>query len=280
MYQYFVNSYIDGITPNPCVVCNKNIKFGKMFELMKYYNCDYLATGHYVINDNQFIYKAKDHSKDQSYFLAQIDRGVIPYLIFPLGNSYKVDIKRAAQTLGPLKSIANSKESSEICFVENSYVDILKQHTNVNKEGNVIDTDGTIIGKHKGYMHYTIGKRRGFDVPLAHLPHYVIATYPKTNEIVASTKNALKINYILANKINMFIDVKEFKCEVKVRYRSIGISANITLNKDIATIKLDEYAYGVAKGQYVVFYQGDKLIGSAQIIDTDILTSPNIYQSS
>ena len=271
VYDYFVTSYTNGITPNPCVVCNRTIKFGALYEFAKSKEIDLIATGHYVKTDGQFIYKADDESKDQSYFLAQIDKKVLPHIIFPLGKYRKEDIKQAAMELGPLKEIALGKESSEICFVDNTYIEVLEKHTNVEMPGIVVNKSGEKIGTHKGYLHYTIGKRKGFDIPLAHDPHYVTHIDSKNNIITAGTKEELQVDNFEVVDINMFEELKDFSCEVKVRYRSYGIQAEVKINGTNGSVLLSEPAYGVASGQYAVFYNGDKLLGSGVITRTNIV---------
>ena len=270
VYDYFVQSYIDGITPNPCVRCNAKIKFGKLFEEAMRMGADYLATGHYVKTDGKFLYKADDLTKDQSYFLAQIDKEVIPKLIFPMSIYTKEFIKQEASKIPVLEQIAAQKESQEICFVENSYIDILNKHININQEGKTLDIDGNVVGHHKGYMHYTVGKRRGFYVHGAHEPHYVISQNKENNTITVGKKEKLAINYVVVDKLNMFVDDDKIQCDVKLRFRSTTVKCDLVIDKvkDQATIKLHNPIYGVAVGQTAVFYQDDKVLGSGWIIET------------
>jgi len=128
VYDYFVNGYRDGLTPNPCVICNRTIKFGKMVEFADTLDIEYISTGHYVRCDGRYIYMAKDKSKDQSYFLSNIKQEVIPRLIFPLGEWMKDDVKSFVEEIEILHDLATQKESSEICFVENEYTEILQKH--------------------------------------------------------------------------------------------------------------------------------------------------------
>ena len=265
VYKYFIDSYIDGITPNPCVVCNKTIKFGKLFEFAQKIGATYLATGHYAKTDGKYIYKAKDINKDQSYFLAQIDQNILPYILFPFGDKIKQNLIANIDKNSPLYQIAQNKQSSEICFVQDTYIQVLQKHTNTQQNGNVLDKNGNIIGKHKGYMHYTIGKRKGFDVPLAQVPQYVNKIDSKNNTITVGVKESLKINHIKGTKVVMYKDITDFKCQVKIRYRSKAIPATISIDNNQATIRFLENVYGVAIGQYAVFYDNDLLIGSCQI---------------
>jgi len=267
VYNYFVNSYKDGFTPNPCVVCNRQIKFGKMVEFANTLGIEKIATGHYANVKDGFFYKAKDLSKDQSYFLAKVDKAVAKRVVFPLGNWLKSEVKNYAQNIDILKDFAIAKESQEICFVENSYVDILKEHFITDMQGDVKDTDGNIVGSHKGYMHYTIGKRRGFSVNGAHEPHYVVELDAKNNTLIVGTKDKLEVNLIKIANINMFVKDNQFECEVKVRYRTIGVKAKVTITDNLGIIELKESVFGVAKGQFAVFYSGDKLLGGGEVIE-------------
>jgi len=267
VYNYFVNSYKQGLTPNPCVICNRKIKFGKMVEFANNLGIEHIATGHYVRVKDGFIYKGVDKSKDQSYFLAEVKKEVLNRAVFPLGDWLKSDVKAYAANIDVLKEFATQNESSEICFVENSYVDVLKKHINPDTPGLVKDKDGNIIGEHKGFMHYTIGKRRGFFVKGAHEPHFVLDIDAKENVLIVGKKDELAKKEIIISNINLFIDDKDFDCEVKVRYRTNGVKANVKIQNNIGLISLKEPVYGVAKGQFAVFYDNDKLLGGGEIID-------------
>ncbi|MEA3354498.1 MAG: tRNA 2-thiouridine(34) synthase MnmA [Campylobacterota bacterium] len=268
VYKYFVQSYIEGQTPNPCVMCNDKIKFGQLVEEAKKHGADYLATGHYAKTDGEFIYKADDLSKDQSYFLGQIKKEVIPFLMFPMSKYKKEDIRQEALQIPQLAKIASQKDSQEICFVDTVYTDILKKHANIDMPGITLDAAGNEVGHHKGYMHYTVGKRKGFYVHGAHEPHFVLKQNKENNTIVVGKKNELAINNVKINNLNMFIDKKHFRCGVKLRFRSTTVQCDVEIDGKDATIKLEEPVYGVAIGQTAVFYDGDKLIGSGWITDT------------
>jgi len=168
VYDYFVTSYINGITPNPCVKCNREIKFGILYEKAMELGGDFLATGHYAKTDGKYIYCADDLSKDQSYFLALVKQDRLKNIIFPMSKYSKKQIKQIALNIDEFKSLSIQKESQEICFVENDYIDILKKHINIDMPGIALNKEGKEVGHHKGYLHYTIGKRRGFYVHGAH----------------------------------------------------------------------------------------------------------------
>lgn len=266
VYDYFVNSYLEGTTPNPCVKCNRQIKFGKMLDFAKEHNASYLATGHYAKTDGEFIYEADDKTKDQSYFLSQVEKEALPFMMFPMSTYKKEDIVKFGSKLGDsYKRITEKNESQEICFVDTVYTDVIKKHANIDQPGVVFDEEGNEVGTHKGYMHYTIGKRRGFTVHGAHEPHFVKSLNPKDNTIIVGKKESLEINIVEANNLNMYANDTNFKCGVKLRYRSHLLPCEVSIKDDIATIKLKKSAFGVATGQLAVFYIDEKVIGSAWI---------------
>ena len=268
VYNYFVDSYIEGITPNPCVKCNKTIKFGAMIEKMKELNGDFLATGHYAASDGEFIYCAKDQYKDQSYFLAQVSKEALKYMMFPMSKFTKEHILSMAKELPFLSDIAKQKESQEICFVPNVYTEILQKHTKIDMPGITLDQDGNEIGTHKGYMHYTVGKRKGFYVHGAHEPHFVISQDKKNNTITVGKKDELFVHEVEINNLNMFINDTEFKAQVKLRYRSNSVNCNVKIQNDKAYIILEEKVFGVALGQVAVLYDDCKVLGSGYITKT------------
>jgi len=265
VYDYFVETYKEGLTPNPCVMCNRTIKFGKMVEFADSLGIEKVATGHYLNCDGEFFYSAKDDSKDQSYFVAQVKKEVLPRLLFPLGSWIKEDVKAYASKISPLQDFATQKESSEICFVENDYTEILEKHMDIDLEGETVYTDGTVVGKHKGYMHYTIGKRRGFTVDGAHDPHFVLAIKPESNQIVVGKREELEAHTFNLKKINLFKELTGDNITVKVRYRTTAIPCDVTLNEGAGSVILSEPVFGLAYGQVAVFYEGDKVLGSGVI---------------
>jgi len=264
VYDYFVDTYKEGLTPNPCVMCNRNIKFGAMVDFAESLGIDKVATGHYIKCDGEFLYMAKDESKDQSYFLAQVRKETLKKLVFPLGTWVKEDVKAYAANIPVLADFATQKESSEICFVENDYTEVLERHMNIDLEGQVVDVEGNVVGKHKGYMHYTIGKRRGFTVDGAHDPHFVLEIKPEENQIVVGKKEALEVRSFSIKQINLFDELTEFSAMVKVRYRTKGISCKVKIEANSGTVEMDEAVFGLAYG-LAVFYDDDKVIASGII---------------
>jgi tRNA-specific 2-thiouridylase len=266
VYDYFVDTYKEGLTPNPCIMCNRTIKFGKMVEFADSLGIEKVATGHYINCDGEFFYMGEDESKDQSYFVGQVRKEVLPRLIFPLGSWVKDDVKAYAKNIPPLKDLGEQKESSEICFVENEYTEILEKHMNIDQEGETVYADGTVVGKHKGYMHYTIGKRRGFTVDGAHDPHFVLSINPEENKIVVGKREELEASGFNLKQINLFDDFSsEFEATVKVRYRTTAIPCKVKLTENGGSVELHSPVFGLAYGQVAVFYHDNKLIGSGII---------------
>ena len=267
VFQPFIDTYAEGKTPNPCALCNRNLKFGEMIKFADSIDAEYLATGHYIKTDGKYFYQAEDDTKDQSYFLFYVQKNILSRLLFPLGSRHKSDIKRIAASIKGLESFASQAESSEICFVETTYTDLLKDYVDVDNTGEVLDKDGNVVGEHKGYMHYTIGKRKGFTVKGAHEPHYVLSTNPKTNQIVVGKKEELECHSVVLDNLNMFNQEKEFDTTVKLRYRTTAVNCHVRIQNDKAYVELKTSVLGVATGQAAVFYDDDKLIGGGWIAE-------------
>lgn len=264
VYDYFIKSYQEGETPNPCAMCNREIKFGEFMPFREKYKCDFIATGHYIKSDTEAIYKATDEIKDQSYFLFGIDKSVLKYTLFPLGAFMKEEVKALASKVG-LDIFASQKESQDICFIDTNYIDVLQKHFSTQLKGKVVNTKREVIGNHKGYMHYTIGQRKGFTLFKSHVPHYVVGVDSKKNQIIVGDQSKLQKRVIFLKQCNLFIEKKEFTCEVKVRYRSKAVGARVVMDGSKATVYLDEEVGGIAKGQACVFYEGNKLLGGGWI---------------
>jgi tRNA-specific 2-thiouridylase len=265
VFEPFVQSYIDGETPNPCINCNREIKFGEMFNFAKEVGADLIATGHYLKHDGTFLYEAEDENKDQSYFLFDIDKSVIPNLIFPLSNLKKDKVKELAKEIPELYEIATAVESREICFVENSYLEIIQEKQNIDLEGDVLNSNGEVVGKHRGYMHYTIGKRRGFTLKVAHEPHYVLEILPEKNQIVVGKKEELAKYKVTLKNLNMFVSENNFEATVKLRFRAKPLPCYVKIQNQKAEVELFEPIFGLAKGQAGVFYKDGKLLGGGWI---------------
>ena len=267
VFDPFIDTYAEGKTPNPCALCNRSLKFGEMINFADKIGAQYLATGHYIKTDGKYFYAADDDTKDQSYFLFYVHKEILPRLLFPLGSRKKSDIKEIASSIKGLESFSSQAESSEICFVETTYTDLLKDYVDVDNVGEVLDGNGKVVGEHKGYMHYTIGKRKGFTVKGAHEPHYVLSIDAKKNQIVVGKKEELACNRVVLNNLNMFSEEKEFNTTVKLRYRTIAVSCEVKIKNSQAIVELNESVFGVAVGQAAVFYNDEKLIGGGWITE-------------
>lgn len=265
VFQPFIDTYAEGKTPNPCALCNRSLKFGEMVKFADKIGADFVATGHYIKTDGKYFYEADDETKDQSYFLFYVNKEILPRLLFPLGERKKSQIKELAASINGLESFASQGESTEICFVETTYTDLLKDYVEVDKTGEVLDKDGNVVGKHKGYMHYTIGKRRGFSVNGAHDPHYVISIDAKKNQIIVGKKEELACDSVVLNNLNLYTDEKEFDTTVKLRYRTKAVPCHVVIKDEKAYVTLKESVFGVAAGQAAVFYDDNKLIGGGWI---------------
>ncbi len=265
VFEPFIETYAKGKTPNPCALCNRSLKFGEMLNFADKIGADYLATGHYIKTDGNYFYQAEDDTKDQSYFLFYVEPKVLPRLIFPLGERKKSDIKEMVSSIKGLESFSSQSESSEICFVDTTYTDLLKDYVDVDNIGEVLNSDGEVVGEHKGFMHYTIGKRKGFSVKGAHEPHYVLSINPEKNQIIVGKKDELACDSVILDNLNMFDDKTSFTTTVKLRYRTKAVACDVEIKDDKAYVTLKESVFGVAVGQAAVFYDNNKLIGGGWI---------------
>lgn len=266
VYNYFISSYKNGFTPNPCTICNPRMKFGFAFAKAMEMGFDKIASGHYALSSDGYIKEAVDDTKDQSYFLFGLKKDVIEKILFPLGGMYKSDVKKEAfEKFEWFSNPQTYKESQEICFVDNDYIDILKYHFDVNKTGNVRNSKGEIIGKHKGYMHYTVGKRRGFDVPLAKEPHYVLKINPRQNSITVGLFDELAVSKIKAVNFSLDDGFVNGEYHIKARYKSQKTKAYVEKKGDLIHATLHEPLFGVARGQALVIYKDDLVLGGGFI---------------
>lgn len=260
--DYFLNSIKIGITPNPCVVCNKEIKFGLLIKRALSLGADYLATGHYCRIKNGLI-RGKDKEKDQSYFLWQLNEKQLNRVIFPVGGYTKAEVRKLAKSFKLVT--AETPESQEVCFIENKTEDFLEKYIG-KKTGNILDKNKKIIGTHDGAWFYTIGQRKG--IKLANGPYYVISKNRKKNQLVVSKdEKDLLTKIFFAEKLNIIdSDVgNKFSCKIKIRYRSKLISADVEIKGKKAEIVCDKPQRAITPGQSVVFYKGERLIGGGII---------------
>ena len=272
----FVDEYIAGRTPNPCVLCNTHIKWEALLKRADMLNCEYIATGHYAQirkENNRFVVsKGLDESKDQSYVLWGVKQECLKRTIFPMGKYHKKEIKRMALERG-YKALAEKSESYEICFIpDNDYRAFLKRRVeglqDKVKGGNFISTNGKILGTHDGYPFYTIGQRK-LGVSLGPNPTYVVGIDPEKNTVTVGTKEDLQkqemfikdVNYLKYDKI-----VDGIKCLVKVRYKHKGAMATITNDGPYLKVLFHEKVEGIAPGQSAAIYEYEDLIAGGFIM--------------
>ena len=270
----FVESYLKGETPIPCIQCNQTVKFKDLFQESKNLNADALITGHYVksitTNDETNMYKAIDENRDQSYFLFNTSREQLNYLRFPLGGMLKNETREIAKKLG--LNVADKPDSQDICFVPNGdYSSVIKKYRpDSYQKGNIKDMNGKVIGVHDGIINFTIGQRRGIKVSDKE-PFYVIKIDADKNEIIVGSRNELIQKKFKLKNLNILCNLDKFNKEIFVKIRSTGklLKAKVEFDKDKGLVNLLEDEYGISPGQACVFYskdeQGDKVLGGGWI---------------
>ena len=270
----FVESYLKGETPIPCVQCNQTVKFKDLFNVSKELKADALVTGHYVKSvtlDNQTnMYRAIDENRDQSYFLFNTTRDQLNYLRFPLGGLLKDETREIAKRLN--LNVANKPDSQDICFVPNGdYVSVIqKLRPDAFQKGNIKNLNGKVIGVHDGIVNFTVGQRKGIKIAEKD-PLYVIEINSENNEIVVGPKEKLIKRKIELRDINLLTDKETFNDEIFVKIRSTGklIKSKLFLSNQKGNVELFEDEYGISPGQACVFYKkdnnGDKLLGGGWI---------------
>ena len=270
----FVESYLSGETPIPCVQCNQTVKFKDLFEESKNLKADALITGHYVKsitqNNETNMYRAKDENRDQSYFLFNTTREQLNFLRFPLGSMMKNETREIASKLD--LNVANKPDSQDICFVPNGdYVSVIqKLRPDAFQKGNIKNLNGKVIGVHDGIVNFTVGQRKGIKIAEKD-PLYVIEINSENNEIVVGPKEKLIKRKIELRDINLLTDKETFNDEIFVKIRSTGklIKSKLFLSNQKGNVELFEDEYGISPGQACVFYKkdnnGDKLLGGGWI---------------
>lgn len=295
----FICTYMCAKTPNPCVECNKFMKFDAFYKLAKELECEYIATGHYAkkIYSEEFkqyvLAKADAIQKDQSYFLYGISKEILSYVIFPLSEfKDKAEIRSIAEEAG--LEVAKKKDSQEVCFIpDNDYIGFLIKHkdniekpgdfkaqnTNLNKQGNIVLSSGEVLGTHAGLINYTVGQRRGLGIAYKE-PLYVIKLNKEKNEVIVGTEKELYSSELWANELNFLVDInslknisdlpnkekQEIEIEAKIRYRSKPAKATLTIENNIAKVKFIEPQRAITPGQSVVFYLNDIVLGGGKIL--------------
>ena len=273
----FIDSYTSGETPIPCVQCNQTVKFRDLFKYAKDLNADALITGHYVSrfqkNGHASMYRAKDHNRDQSYFLFSTTQEQLDYLRFPLGEIDKSETRTIAKKLS--LNVADKPDSQDICFVPNGdYSSVIKKFRPESfKKGKIIDLTGKQIGEHEGIINYTIGQRKGIKISSSK-PLYVININADNNTVIVGEKENLEIKEIQLRELNILASKKEFDEIINIKVRSTGrlLRAKINFIKDKAKVKILDKETGISPGQACVFYSkdefGDKVLGGGWIDKT------------
>jgi tRNA-specific 2-thiouridylase len=271
----FVEEYIAGRTPNPCVLCNTHIKWNALLKRADAMDCEFIATGHYAVinelNGRKYISKGKDELKDQSYVLWGLTQECLQRSNFPLGTYTKTEIRQMAKDYG-YEELSKKAESYEICFVpDNDYRGFLKRRVEGLEErvkgGNFVDVEGNVIGKHEGYPFYTIGQRKGLGVTFGK-PMFVSEILPDTNTVVLGEIDALLRNGMMVKGVNMmkYAELSEpMEVLTKVRYKDAGALSQITQLGDMMEVDFYAHVKGIAPGQSAVFYEGDDVIGGGII---------------
>jgi tRNA-specific 2-thiouridylase len=270
----FVRGYLNGSTPNPCVECNRHLKFSYLFDIARSMGADYLATGHYAVIKREQgeygLYRGVDPLKDQSYFLYCLEKAQLDKLLFPLGGMTKKEVRRLAAEFS--LPTASEPESNDICFVtEGNYDLYLKKDAGIKpKPGYILDAAGKRIGKHNGFFNFTIGQRRGTGV-YGGARLYVTEIRPKTNEVVLGPLAAAHSSAFAMRDINWLAGppAGEFKSEVQIRYRHKPAPCLVTADGAKARVAMTTPQFAVAPGQSAVFYAGDRVLGGGIITGAD-----------
>ncbi len=273
----FIDSYVAGETPIPCVQCNQTVKFRDLFKYAKDLKADALVTGHYVTriqsNGHASMYRAKDKSRDQSYFLFSTTQEQLDYLRFPLGEIDKSETRDIAKKLK--LNVATKPDSQDICFVPNGdYASVINKFRPESfQPGKILDLNGNQIGEHEGIINYTIGQRKGIKIS-SDKPLYVVNINAGDNTIIVGSKDSLEVKKIKLRELNILGSTKEFLEDVNIKVRSTGrlLKAKINISETSADVEILDKETGISPGQACVFYSkddlGDKLLGGGWIHKT------------
>ena len=273
--QDFIKCYANCKTPNPCIECNRHMKFGLMYEKAKELGCEYIATGHYAKVEfsekyNRYVLKKSNSiKKDQSYVLWNIPKEILEHIIFPLGEFESKDEIRKKASESNLK-VANKPDSEDICFVpDGNYKKFLESNSDLKpKEGNIVNSQGKILGRHKGLYNYTIGQRKGLGISNP-VPLFVLGFNKEENEVVVGEEKELYKKEILVDNINLLLvdEINEWmEVEVKTRYSSKVAKAKINQDNNLIKVIFDEPQRAITPGQSAVFYLDDIVLGGGKII--------------
>ena len=270
--DYFVDEYTAARTPNPCIVCNNLIKFGKLFDYADSVGAERVATGHYARLEQRSgetrpaLVRGRDASKDQSYVLFGVERHLLDRMMFPVGDFEKTEIRQMAVEFG--LRVADKRDSQEICFVTSGrYDEFVRRRTDVDTSGELVTTDGTVVGTHAGIEGFTIGQRKGLGVALGE-PRFVVRIEADSRRVVIGTHDELARDELTARGTNWLADepAGPLRCMAQIRYNSRAVPATArTLPGGRLHIALDEPCHGVAPGQAVVCYDGQRVLGGGWI---------------
>jgi tRNA-specific 2-thiouridylase len=271
--DYFAAEYLAGRTPNPCVMCNNWLKFGKLWDFARQIGAERIATGHYARlqrseeESRPALVRGLDATKDQSYVLFGINGKLLDRIIFPVGGYTKSEIRDLSRAAG--LRVADKPDSQEICFIpDNDYAGFLEKYRGEMKtSGELVDTAGNVVGQHPGYQNFTIGQRRGLGVTFGS-PRYVVAIEPESRRVVIGHKEDLSRDRLQADRLNWLVDEvpARFTCTAKIRYRHTAAEAEVhVLDEDRLSVRFVEPQFGVAPGQAVVLYDNDRVLGGGWI---------------
>ena len=274
--DYFMDEYLRGRTPNPCIACNRYVKWESLLRRSMEIGADYIATGHYaridlLPNGRYALKMSKTAAKDQTYALYNLTQEQLSRTLMPVGEYSKEEIRAFAENLG--LSVAHKPDSQEICFVpDKDYARFIEEHAGVRiPEGNFVWSDGTVIGKHKGITHYTVGQRKGLRLSMGR-PVVVLEIRPETNEVVIGETKDVFSDRLRANRLNwMSVEAPEsgMRCLAKIRYNHAGAMCTVRrTGEDEVECIFDEPVRAVTPGQAVVFYDGDYVAGGGTILGT------------
>ncbi len=272
--QYFMSEYLAGRTPNPCIACNRYVKWESLLQRSLQIGADYIATGHYaritrLSNGRYALRRSATADKDQTYALYNLTQEQLSRTLMPIGDYEKSEIRHIAAQIG--LSVAHKPDSQEICFVpDQDYARFIEENSGQKSPpGNFVTKDGTVIGRHKGITHYTIGQRKGLNLAMGY-PVYVTQIRPETNEVVIGLADDVFTDSLICNQLN-FMSISHISGEMsvtaKIRYSHGGSSATIKMiGDDTAQVIFDEPVRAVTPGQAVVFYDGEFVVGGGTII--------------
>ena len=268
----FVPTYEKGETPNPCVWCNREIKFGSFVKKAQMLGCEYMATGHYVKRidtpKGPELHRGDDDGKDQTYFLWALPREILKYLLFPLGNLNKTKVREIAEERGLL--VADKPSSSGLCFITSTVKDYLNDYSTPNP-GPVLDASDNYkeIGQHKGLQYFTIGQRKGLGLYHSHLVRFVLELRAEDNAVIVGTRDMCQFTRLRAERTNFLLDVADLPTRVmaQTRYRQRAKPATLRVEDDGASFSLefDEPMFAITVGQSAVLYDGERLLGGGVI---------------